>query len=104
RAYAIYLENTMIPSWKNTYPALLKEVKERVEKEFDYGVKPADKPTGRQPVVPMVEAVGGSRPGTPAKLNLTDEQKRVARMMFPDNPEAEKIYSEELNKLNKRRA
>lgn len=104
RAYAIHLENTMRPSWKEGYPALLKEIRSKVEKEFDYG-KAAERPTGRQQVVPMVEAVGGiGGNNASVKVVLSDEQKRVARRMFPDDPNAEKTYFTELTKLNKRRA
>lgn len=102
-AYAILLENKMLPSWQGSYPALLKEIKDKVEAKFEYG-KAAEKPSGKQPVVPMVESVGGIGLNASAKPQLTDEQRRVARMMFPDNPDAEKIYFAELNRLNKRRA
>ena len=73
----------------------LQAVKEKIE--TDYNWKTAKSDNGRK--VGGSEGVGREGPPTtPTDIELTDDQKRTARLMFPDKPksEAEKIYAKEV--------
>jgi hypothetical protein len=68
----------------------LLEVKKKIEEKFNYKKTEPKKP-------PTVEG-GGTSPST-SKTALTEDQKRVAHMMFSDFPttKAEEIYAHQLS-------
>lgn len=85
-SYEKYLSS--LPEWQGkNYSDLLAEVRRKVEEDYGYG-KPKPKP-------PTVAGVGTSSVnGTPASFKLSDDERHVATMMFPDMAprEAEKKY------------
>lgn len=94
---AIALDNKLLrdPKWaKRPMIERLNEVRKRVEERF--GVTKA-------PKIPTVEGAGGSRQAGVTKTNLSDDQKRVARLMFRDmdTDKAEKLYAEQLRIIDK---
>jgi hypothetical protein len=76
------------PEWKGKPVAvILTEVRRRVEEKF--------KVTPNVPSVGGVES-GGAGAVAGGTVTLSQEQVRAARMLFPDDPEAEIKYSEQL--------
>ena len=87
---AINLEKQLLPSWKGTYGNLLAEVKKQVEERL--GKKPPTRPS-----MPGVGVVGGAIPVGASPAKLSPDQQRVARMMFSNHPDPEKVYLESLS-------
>lgn len=87
---ATALERKLLPSWKGSYGDLLKEVEKQINEKF------AATPSK----VPAVAGDGESPPDK-IKVELTDIQKSIARKMFPDDPDAEKNYLEQVKLLNR---
>ncbi len=94
KEYDTHLMNS--PEWRGRpISERLQAVKEKIE--ADYSWKKAKSDNGRK--VGGSEGVGREGPPAhPTDIELTDDQKRTARLMFPDKPklEAEKIYAKEV--------
>lgn len=87
---AIMLDQRLMQSWDGTIEERFGEVKKQIEERFNY-----KKNTKNMPL-PNLSGVGNIPSGKNAKIELTPEQKRVAFMLFPDDKEGEKKYSEQL--------
>jgi hypothetical protein len=95
------LERSLLtdPAWqKRTYPELLEEVDKRITEHF----APKEPPPTTK--LPAVGGIGGAGSQQAAKASLTSEQRRVIANMFPDDPDGEKKYVEQLTIIQKRGA
>jgi len=94
RAAAMDIDDELAedPDWKDKpLEERLSEVKKQVEKKMNY--KPSNK--GKPPSLESNDLSGLRGGDTPSDSKLSDEEKSVARFMFPDKPpnEAEKMYA-----------
>lgn len=77
-AYADSLWVKANKNWSGTYEDNLESVKKKVETKFKYGNGAGGKP----PTLPPVEGAGGGKPPAEIKIELNDEERRVAINMF----------------------
>lgn len=93
------------PDWKGKPLSVrLAKIREQVEDKFNYGNKLASKDNKSD--IPIVEGIGKViPPGKSGPVQLTDEQRRVARMFHPElaGEEAEKAYAQSLKIIQSRR-
>lgn len=85
---ACALDTKLIPTFKGTLEERLEHVKEKIEARL--GIE--NKGNGRGKI-PSVQGVGGykGKEGS-AKIELSDDERRVAHNLFPDDATAEKRY------------
>lgn len=93
------LEAKLLRTWKGSYGDLLKKVEEELKSRFDVVATPTPKPK-----VPAVQNAGGIQPGETPKIILSADQKRVISQLFPDDPDGEKKYMEQLALTQRRGA
>lgn len=84
---AIGLDNRLIPGWKGSVNERMREVKSRIEKRFNFNPSKG---------LPNVQDAGnGSNNKEVVKIDLTDNEKRVAHKLFPEDKDAEKRYHQQ---------
>lgn len=81
---AIGIEARHFNTWKGSYESLLDHVEEEVNRYF---------PPPAKAKLPVTKGLGGGEDGQTAKASLTDEQRRVARNLFPGDPKGEEKYA-----------
>lgn len=94
------------PAWANkSAKVFLAEVKKRVEARFGYGKKDEDKDKDkdeqRRPFEQNLGGVDTSGNRGTKTVTLSPEERRVARLLNPDDPNAEIKYAEQLKVLRK---
>lgn len=88
---ATALERKLLPTWSGSYRSLLREVEKQIESKF----------SGTPVKVPAVGGDGTEHPVATDRVELTAEQRDVARKMFEGDPDAEKRYAEQLKLIMK---
>lgn len=97
--YAVVLEKELSPGWNGSLKSLYNEVRKRVEARFNYNDNNNNKT--KSPISPEVERVGAESFSKNNDVKLTDEEKKTARLIFPNDPKAEYKYKESLKILRK---
>ncbi len=83
------MERRLQNNWNGSYESLVKHIEEEVNKRFP------PKASSPPPKIPAVGGTGGLR-SEPGKVVLNEDQRRVARNLFPGDPKADEKYSEQL--------
>ncbi len=88
------LDKRLIPEWRGSVSKRIEEVKNRIEKRFNFNTNKS---------MPNVQGVGSNISKDDLKVDLTDNEKRIAHNLFPEDKEAEKKYYEQKILIVKRR-